>query len=138
MNANIPPPAAPVAAAVPPPPVDPLRHCLAVCGLNHRQQQAFISEGFNMLENFSLMRPKHISDMVKRIVSLSAARGGVRLGQLQISKLEGLLYWTFDCRRRNLPMDYRQFTPAKVTLCIELITIDEEMEETDDTVKTPM
>lgn len=112
------PPAAPV---VPPaaPVVDPLRACSTVCGLSANQQNAIIAEGFNTLDDFNLLCPKHITDMIKRIVSLPVACGGIRIGQLQIRRLEAFLYWTFDCRRRNLPFNYLEFTAAKVNECIE-------------------
>lgn len=129
--------AAAAAAAVAANVVDPLRACLAICGLNDGQQNAITAEGFNTLEDFSLLRPKHISDLVKRIVSLPVNRGGVCIGQLQIRKLEGLLYWTFDCRQRNIQLDYNDFTQAKVSECIEQLDIDEETEETEDNVKPP-
>lgn len=136
MNQNVPQVAAAAAAAAAAS-VDPLRACLTVCGLDAAQQNAIVLEGFNTLDDFSLMRPKHITDMVKRICSLSVNRGGVRIGQLQIRKLEGLLYWTFDCRRRNLPLDYCEFTAAKVGECISQLEIDEEAEDIDDSVKPP-
>lgn len=114
----------------------PFQECLLTCGLNDAQRNAIDREGFTTLDEFGLLKAKHIFEMVKRLAALTPARGGVLIGQLQIRKLEALLFWIFDRRRRSLDLDHEAFDNQVITDCLEKLDLEERAPE-DNKVKSP-
>lgn len=114
----------------------PFQECLTTCGLNPAQRAAIDREGFTTLDEFGLLKAKHIFEMVKRLAALPPTRGGVLIGQLQIRKLEALLFWIFDRRRRSLALDHEAFDAQSITDCLEKLDLEERTPE-DNKVKSP-
>ena len=54
-------------------------------------QNAIIGKGFSGLTDFLLLEKSDIDDMINRIASLPTGRGGVRIGQVCVKKLLGLV-----------------------------------------------
>ena len=114
-------------------PLTPFQECLLICGLTGAQRVAIEREGLHTLDDLAMLRIKDIHEMVKRIVALSPARGGVHIGQLHIRKIEALWYWVFDQKRRSIVLDHITFTPDTITTCIEQLNLDEQ--QTDDRLR---
>ena len=130
-------------AAVPPaaPPAPPLAgtpavlDALATCGLDAAQRGAIVAEGFTTLSEFGRMRNKDLAQMVRRITSLPVARGGVRIGQVQLRKMEALVYWVKDRRRRSQDLVVEDFTEATLEDCLDKMDLEERESEEADAAK---
>jgi len=73
-----------------------VHQCLEVCCLTQQQKGAVMMEGFQDLRAFGHCTNKDLSEMVKHIGALPAARGGVRIGQNMLKNMEALVLWIAD------------------------------------------
>jgi hypothetical protein len=108
------------------------------CELSMPQANSLLMEGFRSLELFSTMRcNKDLADVAKRSSSIPEDRGGARIGQLHVRRLEALLLWCFDRNCRNLTLLGELFTPDVMNQYLTRINLQEEEAEKDETVKPP-
>lgn len=118
---------------------DDLVEVLTARGLAMRQQfEAIVAEGLGTIEHFGVMRTKGIAEMAKGIVSLPQGEGGVRVGQVAVRKMEALVFWAKDEKRRVQEINAAEFAEEACEECLTKMDVEEECEQDETTrVKSP-
>ena len=108
-----------------------LHACLIVCGLNEKQQDAVLAEGFPDLSSFRSMNHSSLTEMVKHIGSLK--KNSVHIGEYHLHNMEALAWWIHDQRHRNREIVAEEFDAVTLETCLDELEL-ETKEETDDEV----
>lgn len=103
-----------------------LRECFRVCGLNDLQQNGIIFQGLFTIEEFGRQRVMEMNAMLDRVSTLEVEKGGAVYLPDQRVNLEVLLFWTFECRRKNVEPTHTVFDEEELKACGKKLAIDEE------------
>jgi hypothetical protein len=107
-----------------------LRTMLMRCGLpdiangaGTRPTQAFIdSQGFMDIQDFTIMAVKDVPNMIKNHNSISGQ--SVVLGAVHQRKIQALIYWARDQKRRGITIVANEWTQATMADSIERVNSD--------------
>jgi hypothetical protein len=118
--------------------IDHLHAVFAMCGIPDAATRTLIMnrEGFNQLDDLGVLETNmDVTEMAKRMASLTQAKGRVLLGTIVIKHLQTLVWWIHDHQKRRLPLNANKFTVATMASAVEMKTLSREMTDSEPSVK---
>jgi hypothetical protein len=93
-------------------------------------------EGFTQLDDLGVLETdSDVTEMAKRMVSRTQAKGRVLLGTVVIKRLQTLVWWIRDHQKRGLPLNAADFTVETMAGAAEMKTLRRKKLDSEPSVK---
>jgi hypothetical protein len=100
-------------------------NALALCGCSVEQKNALIGEGFNNMTDFLVIQAKDVVGMCADLARMPVNRGGIKIGIVTMKKVEALVMWCHDRKRKGLKLDANAFDLDTLTEYVKKGQLDD-------------
>ncbi len=115
-----------------------LHAVLTVCGVTdvNMRNNIINAEGLNVITDLSILEEDDdVTSMAKRLSDRTVAEGRVRLGTVQIKKIQALIWWIKDRQKFGQPVNAADFDDATLQQAINSKRLEKEVTSVDVSMK---